>query len=88
MPVLLGASTFNDSARAGAGPALEGCKEEEVAAMMTDPTASHLIEVLLQVRCRTWAAVARRPPPITFAVLLTESNRVSMEFILCRIDER
>ncbi|GLI69480.1 hypothetical protein VaNZ11_014112 [Volvox africanus] len=49
VPVLLGATSFNDSVKVGAGAVLEGCREEEVMAMMTDPTTSHLMEVLLQV---------------------------------------
>ncbi|GFR46342.1 hypothetical protein Agub_g7913 [Astrephomene gubernaculifera] len=48
-PVLLGASSFNDGARVGAGALLEGCREEEVAALLSDPTTSHLVEVMLQV---------------------------------------
>ncbi|GIL48187.1 hypothetical protein Vafri_4870 [Volvox africanus] len=49
VPVLLGATSFNDSVKGGAGAVLEGCREEEVSAMLTDPTTSHLMEVLLQV---------------------------------------
>lgn len=50
VPVLLGATAFNDSAKGGAGAVLEGCRDEEVAALFVDPTASHLVEALLQVR--------------------------------------
>ncbi|GLC52285.1 hypothetical protein PLESTB_000605000 [Pleodorina starrii] len=49
VPVLLGASSFNDSSKGGAGAVLEGCRDEEVAALLTDPTTSHLVEVLMQV---------------------------------------
>ncbi|GIL74790.1 hypothetical protein Vretimale_2348 [Volvox reticuliferus] len=49
VPVLLGATSFNDSVKGGAGAVLEGCREEEVSTMLTDPTTSHLMEALLQV---------------------------------------
>ncbi|KAG2451956.1 hypothetical protein HYH02_003730 [Chlamydomonas schloesseri] len=55
VPVLLGATSFNDSAKGGAGAVLEGCKDEEVEALFVDPTASHLVEALLQVLPKTLA---------------------------------
>ncbi|KAG2499537.1 hypothetical protein HYH03_002483 [Edaphochlamys debaryana] len=49
VPVLLGSTVIDDRSKGGAGAVLGGCKEEEVVALLTDPTTSHLAEVMLQV---------------------------------------